>query len=75
VAKYRSESMISRCTDGCVGSSMLPVPVIAIPLPRADTRQVAVPMKRPALAQRQPRLGAIVVEQTELDAAGVLGEQ
>jgi hypothetical protein len=54
---------------------MLPVPVIAIPLPWADTRQVAVPMKRPALAQRQPRLGAIVVEQTELDAAGVLGEQ
>ena len=52
-----------------------PLHPVAISLARADTRQIAVPMKRRALAQRQTRLGAIVVEQTQLDAFGVLGEQ
>ena len=48
---------------------------IAIPLARADTWQIAVPMKRRALTQLQTCLGTIVVEQTQLDTIGVLGEQ
>src|SRR5437763_10530907 len=47
----------------------------AVALTGADLGQVAVPGERGALAHRDPRLVVLLVEQAELDAGGVLGEQ
>ncbi len=46
----------------------------AVPLPRHDARQIGVAHERVALAQLHRRLRAVVVQQTQLDALGGLGE-
>ena len=51
-----------------------PVDAVAVALARADERQVAVPVERRALVQLDALLGAVLVEQAQLDARGVLGE-
>ena len=45
-----------------------------VALPRAQLRRVAVPDHRRALGQGDPRLGAVGLEQAELDRVGDLGE-
>ena len=57
---------------GRVVRAVHPVPV---PLARADAGQVPVPDEPVHLVQVDPRLGAVVVEQAELDPVGYLGEQ
>ena len=57
---------------GRVVRAVHPVPV---PLPWADAGQVPVPDEPVHLVQVDPRLGAVVVEQAELDPVGYLGEQ
>ena len=56
---------------GGVVRTVHPVPVT---LPRLHRRQVAVPDEAVDLAERDARLGARLVEQTQLDAFGHLGE-
>ena len=57
---------------GRVVRAVHPVPV---PLPWADAGQVPVPDEPVHLVQVDPRLGAVVVEQAELNPVGYLGEQ
>jgi hypothetical protein len=45
---------------------------VRVALPRADARDVAVPVERSALAQVEALLVAVVVEEAELDTARVL---
>ena len=52
-----------------------PVHAIAVALPRPDPGQVAVPVVRPAGVDVDRRLVALVVEQAQRDALGVLGEE
>src|SRR5215210_9481715 len=47
---------------------------VAVPLARADLGKVAVPVVRGPLGQLDASLTVAVVEETELDAVGVLGE-
>ena len=51
------------------------VDTVPVPLAGADTRDVAVPVERFALALLDARLVVLRVEETELDALGVLGEE
>src|SRR5439155_5085319 len=52
-----------------------PVHAIAVARPRADAGQEAVPVQRRALAQVDPRLVVVAVEEAQLHALGVLREQ
>ena len=47
----------------------------SVSLPRADPREVAVPVECSPLRHLDPRLLIVVVEQAQLDVLGVLGEQ
>ena len=51
------------------------VDAVAVALPGTDAGQVHVPVERRALADLDPLLDVLVVEQAQLDALGVLGEQ
>ena len=52
-----------------------PVDAVAVPLPRPDPRQVAVPVERGALGERVTRLTVGLVEEAELDLLRVLAEE
>jgi hypothetical protein len=51
------------------------VDAIAVVLARSDTREVAMPVERRALVQLDALLPPMLVEEAELDAVGVLGEE
>ena len=71
----RVEQQLARVTQMAlyrIPRAMHPVPV---PLARADAGQVPVPDEPVDLVQVDPRLGAVVVEQAELDPVGYLGEE
>jgi hypothetical protein len=52
-----------------------PVHPVRVPPAGADLRQVAVPVERRPLGQRDARLVVVLVEEAELDVHGVLREQ
>ena len=52
-----------------------PVHAVAVVLAGPDAGQVAVPAERGALLHLDPLLGAVLVEQAQLDPFGVLGEE
>src|SRR5688572_4110793 len=57
-----------------LGGRVGPVHAVAVALPGPDERQVAVPVEGGHLAQLDPLLDAVLAEQAQLDARGVLGE-
>ena len=52
-----------------------PVDAVAVALSRPDAGDVAVPVVRGVVGELDACLGAVLVEQAELDALGVLGEE
>src|SRR6185295_4651761 len=52
-----------------------PVHAIAVALPRPDPLEVAMPVRTLAMRQLQTALGAVGVEQAQLDALACLGEE
>ena len=51
------------------------VDAVAVPLARADAREVACQLNAVRCVSAEPRLVVVVVEQAELDVVGVLGEE
>ena len=71
----RVEQQLGLVTALPGGRVVRPVHPVSVPLARADPGQVPVPDKPVNLAQLDPALGAVVVEQAQLDPVGYLGEQ
>ena len=71
----RVEQQLVRVAALPLGRVVRAVHPVPVPLARADAGQVPVPDEPVHLVQVDPRLGAVVVEQAELDPVGYLGEQ
>ncbi len=69
------EQQLVRVAAVAVLRLVRPVHPEAVALARADVRQVAVPDEGVALGQGDPGLGAVLVEQAQLDLGRDLGEQ
>ena len=56
-------------------SGRTPMDAVAVALARTDAREVAVPVERRPLVELDALLAPVLVEETELDAVRVLGEE
>ena len=72
--RVRVEQELGRVAAQASGGVVGPVDAVAVALPRAHVRRVAVPDPRGHLGQRLAGLGAVLVEQAQLDELGRLGE-
>ena len=73
--RVRVEQQLARVEAMALGRRVRAVDAVSVALARADERQVPMPVERGPLGQLDALLGAVGVEQGQLDAGRILGEE